>query len=158
MDLVTIFGDRGNIDLLQECARGAVIFPFGLLLLRLSGKRTFGKWSALDVVVSIIVGSNLSRALTGTAPFLGTLAATAMLVALHWGVAHMAARSRVFSRLVEGKAAELGASGKLSVQEMRKHAVSEVDLAEALRQVGLEDVRTSRKITLEPSGKITVLR
>ena len=42
---------------------------FTVLLLRLAHKRLLGKWSALDFVLTIIVGSNLSRALTADAPF-----------------------------------------------------------------------------------------
>ena len=41
--------------------------------------------------------------------------------------------------------------------ERRKRAVSENDLGEALRQSGVERVDQTRRITLEPSGKITVL-
>jgi uncharacterized membrane protein YcaP (DUF421 family) len=36
--------------------------------------------------------------------------------------------------------------------------VTEADLNEALRQAGIEEVGRTAKITLEPSGKITVLK
>ncbi len=45
-----------------------LIFAYGLVLVQLSGRRTFGKWSALDVIVSIMLDSSQSRALTGSAP------------------------------------------------------------------------------------------
>lgn len=51
---------------------------------RIAGKRVFGKWAALDIIVSIMAGSNLSRALTGNAPLGGTLAATSLLMGLHY--------------------------------------------------------------------------
>jgi hypothetical protein len=38
-----------------------------------AGRRVFGRWAALDIVVAIVVGSNLSRALTGAAQLGGTL-------------------------------------------------------------------------------------
>ncbi|MGH8291183.1 MAG: hypothetical protein ACREV7_19635 [Steroidobacteraceae bacterium] len=41
--------------------------------MRLAGRRTFARWSALDMIVSIIMGSSLSRALTGAAPLGGTI-------------------------------------------------------------------------------------
>ncbi len=61
----------------QECARAVVIFAFGLLLMRFSGRRIFAQWSALDIVVAFTAGSNLSRAITGPVPLFGTMAAMA---------------------------------------------------------------------------------
>jgi len=89
--LSTIFGETGNLTIAQECARAVLILIYGLAILRIAGRRIFGKWSALDIIVSIIVGSNLSRALTGSAPLLGTIAATTVLVGLHWVLARVAA-------------------------------------------------------------------
>lgn len=82
-----LFGPQGHPLWWQECARAALIFAYGLALVRIAGRRVFGKWSALDIIVSVIVGSNLSRALTGSAPLFGTLAATTLLMALHWVLA-----------------------------------------------------------------------
>jgi uncharacterized membrane protein YcaP (DUF421 family) len=55
--------------------RGLSVFLFGLALLRVFGRTAFGKQSPLDIVVAIVVGSNLSRTLTGNAPLLPTFAA-----------------------------------------------------------------------------------
>ena len=62
-----IFGVDAHLSWAQECARAVLVFAYGLLLVRVAGRRIFGKWSALDIIVSIVVGSNLSRALTGSA-------------------------------------------------------------------------------------------
>ena len=153
-----VFGDGPNLAWYQECARAALIFVYGLALVRVAGRRIFGKWSALDIVVSIIIGSNLSRTLTGSAQLWGTLAATTLLVALHWVLARLVAASPGFSRIIEGRSVELVRHGepKLAVQE--RHAVSEADLNEALRQAGVDDIASARIVMLEPSGKITVLK
>ena len=79
-----------------------MIFVFGLALVRLAGRRVFGKWAALDIVVSIIIGSNLSRALTGNAPLWGTLAGTALLMALHWLLAKRSCDRNAFRRSLRG--------------------------------------------------------
>src|SRR3954454_16935665 len=91
-----IFGSGSDLAWYQECARAAVIFVYGLALVRIAGRRIFGKWSALDIVVSIIIGSNLSRTLTGNAQLWGTLAATTLLVALHWVLARLVVSSPCF--------------------------------------------------------------
>ena len=156
--IAALFGEPGHLSVLQECARALLVFFYGLLLVRLAGRRIFGKWGALDIIVAIVVGSNLSRALTGGAPLLGTIAATTLLIALHWVLSHLAARSPVVSHAVEGRAVALTDADGVNPKVQVRHAVTEADLNEALRQVGIERVADARKLTLEPSGKITVLK
>ncbi len=143
---------------LQECARAVVIFAYGLTIVRLAGRRVFGKWAALDIVVSVIVGSNLSRALTGQASLGGTLAATTALMVLHWLLAQAAARSAWLAGILEGTPIELGRGGLVDQAAMRRHSVSHRDLDEALRQYSVENVSKTHRVVLEPSGKITVLK
>lgn len=156
--LDSIFGTKDHVDLAQECARAILILVYGLLLVRLTGRRVFGNWSALDIVVSIVVGSSLSRALTGSAPLWGTLAAIVVLMALHWALAHLAALRPGLSFLLEGQPIELAAEGKADPRALVRNAVTEADLAEALRQSGIETIEGARKVTLEPSGTITALK
>ena len=156
--LSEIFGTNAGLSWWQECARATVIFFYGLTLVRIAGRRVFGKWSALDIIVSIIIGSNLSRALTGSAPLIGTLLATTLLVLLHWFLAQLVARSPRVSELFEGAQIVLGRNGKTDPSQLKKESVSQADLNEALRQQNLDNAEHARLISLEPSGKITVLR
>jgi uncharacterized membrane protein YcaP (DUF421 family) len=157
----TLFGSEHTITLGQECARAVLVFFYGLAMLRLSGRRTFASWSALDIIVSIIIGSSLSRVLTGAAPLAGTLAAVAVLVLLHLGVAYAIARSPGLSRLIEGNPVELARNGDLDEEVRLRHKISLSDLAEALRDHGLDglaDLARVRRMVLEPSGKISVIK
>ena len=153
-----VFGGTGQITWWQETARALLIFLYGLALVRIAGRRVFGKWSALDIIVSVIVGSNLSRALTGNAALWQTIVATTAIMALHWFLAHLAARSQWFSGVVEGAAVHLAMGGKANRPVFLSHAISENDLTEALRGSGVEDLDQTRLVTLEPSGKINVLK
>src|SRR3954453_20825436 len=135
-----IFGSGSDLAWYQECARAAVIFVYGLALVRIAGRRIFGKWWALDIVVSIIIGSNLSRILTGSAQLWGTLAATTLLVALHWVLARLGASSPGLSQIIEGDPIELARHGKAIAAILEHHSVSKSDLGEALRQSGVDDI------------------
>ena len=157
MTLLGVFGVTNHIEWWQELPRAIVVFVFGLLLLRLSGRRAFARWSALDIIVSIIMGSSLSRALTGSAPLGGTLLAMILLAFLHWLLARTASRSERFAHLIEGGAVVLGQSGTISEQQLRQHNISATDFQEALRKEGVGEIARTRQITLEPSGNITVL-
>ena len=156
-----IFGVGNDLTVGQECARAVVVFTYGLLLLRLSGRRTFGNFSALDVIVSVIVGSALARAMTGSAPLAGTLAAAAVLVALHVIVSKIVVRSRWISRIVEGRPVRLAEAGHLDHAACRTAMISEADLSAAMRQHGLKgvsDIAEVDAVVLEPSGRISVLK
>jgi uncharacterized membrane protein YcaP (DUF421 family) len=135
-----------------------VVFAYGLTLVRLVGRRIFGKWAALNIIVSIVVGSNLSRALTGRVELWGTLAATTLPMVLHWMLSHAAARSLRLSQILEGRPVHLGEGGSMEEHVLVRHAVSEADLGEVLRASGLDDPSGTRRIVLEPSGKISVLK
>ena len=52
---------------------------------------------------------------------------------------------------------ELARDGRIQVPLWRR-AISENDMREALRRVGVENVSETRLIALEPSGKISVLK
>ncbi len=154
----TIFGGSHDLTTLQQCARAVLVFFYGLTLLRLSGRRTFAEWSALDIVLLIVIGSSLGRAVTGSVPLWGTLAACAVLCTLHiilaWAIAHKA----WLARLVEGVAVELGQGGRIDTAMRKRYWISENDVAEALRKRGVEDVRRTKRIVLEASGEITVVK
>lgn len=153
-----IFGGSAPVTWAQECARAALIFFYGLALVRLAGRRVFGKWAALDIIVSVVIGSNLSRALTGNAPLFGTLAATTLMFALHWVLAHVAARFAPLSTLLEGRVVVLAEGGRPRPDALHRNAVTQADLDEALRGSGLTDLNQTRLLMLEPSGKISVLK
>ncbi|HEU4960051.1 MAG TPA: YetF domain-containing protein [Sphingomonas sp.] len=155
--LQAIFGQQHNLSFGQECARAVLIFAFGLVLVRLAGRRVFGKWAALDIVVSIIVGSSLSRALTGSAPLMGTLAASVIFVALHGLLANAAARWQGVARVLEGRSIDLAHDGRIDQAMRKRHSVSLTDFDEALRRSGIADMSKVKQVTLEPSGRITVI-
>ncbi len=156
--LNSVFGTLQHLQWWQECLRALVIFVYGLALMRISGRRTFGRWSALDIVVSIVFGSSLSRTLTGNAPFGGTLAAMTVLMALHWILARAVVRSHRVSQFFEGAPVELARGGDRDDTTMSNWSVSHADLAEALRGSGVQHVADAHVVMLEPSGKITVVK
>ena len=82
----TLFGphaDSHTITALQMTVRAVLVFFAALALLRVSGKRTFGTNAAFDMVVKIMLGAVMSRAVVAASPFWGTLLAGFVLVGLH---------------------------------------------------------------------------
>jgi len=159
--LIDLFGVQNHLTTVQEGARAVLIFFYGLLLLRMSGPRLFGHWSALDIVISIMVGSALARAMTGGAPLVGTMAAAAVMALLHVGLAHAVARNGTLARLIEGQSVTLIDHGRINHQARKRSKISEADLREALREHGIDGepkVGNVKVMRLEPSGKLSVVK
>ncbi len=151
-------GGSDNILWWQMCVRGALVFLFGLVIIRLFGRKAFGKQTPLDIVLAIVMGSSLSRTLTGNAPFVATLAAMTLIAFLFWLLEHLAIRWRGFSRLVKGEPIPLVRNGRCDQQQMRRAAIGAADLEEAARQSGLGGLDEIGEAVLERSGKISAKR
>jgi hypothetical protein len=91
--LFGLYADSHTITDVQLMMRAVVIFFATLVLLRLSGKHTFGGSAAFDIVVKTILEAVLSRAVVAASPFVETLLAGLVLVGLHRSLARAAFRS-----------------------------------------------------------------
>lgn len=138
--------------------RVVVIYLAALLLIRIGQRRLFGRSAALDIVVGIVLGSLLSRGINGTAAFAATLAAAAVLVALHWLSSLAASRARTLALMIEGEPRVLVRDGEPLHDALRASHLSEEELRAALRQqTGTEELARVRRATLERSGEISFL-
>jgi uncharacterized membrane protein YcaP (DUF421 family) len=152
-----IGSDTGDATAAQLCARALVIFAFGLICIRIAGRRTFAQATPLDIIVALIVGSNLSRAMTGKAPFLASLAATLLFVALHRVLAMAALRWAWLARWIKCDPVVLARDGVLDRHAMNWHGISDDDLQSSLRAEQVDGVDDVKVATLEGGGRITVL-
>lgn len=154
-----LFGsDADTITWWQMSARAALVMIYAVLLYRLAARRTFGRNTALDIVVAIVLGSTLSRALTANAALLPALAATAVLIGLHAILAALALRFGPFSRLTKGAPTKLIEDGRIDWDNARRASVGEGDLMEALRLHGVEDEGSVKAAYMERNGQISVIR
>lgn len=143
----------------QMSLRAVGVFFAALAIIRIGSHRVFGKNTAFDIILGIIYGSVLSRAITGNSPFWPTLTAALTLVLLHKLLAMMAFNSKSgFGNLIKGKPHELVKDGKLQWEVMRSNSVTENDIKEALRNAGHKaDVSNIYRAYLERNGDISII-
>jgi uncharacterized membrane protein YcaP (DUF421 family) len=147
-----------DVDAGQMALRTIVVYVFTLAIIRVGSKRFLGRASALDIVVGIMLGSIMSRAINGSAPFVPTLGAGAVLIALHWLLAVIAWHFDWFGPLVKGNAIVLIKDGEVQEQGMRRGGISKGDLTEALRQTAKEtDLSKIENAWLERDGQISII-
>jgi len=153
-----LFGDGSHLEVLQMTARGIVIFAFTLMLIRASGRRSFGQSSPFDACATVLLGAVLSRAVVGASPFWATIAAATVMALLHRMLALACIRWRTLEDLVSGREIELVRDGQIDWSAMRRALLTERNLNEAIRQtLGHASISDVSRATLERDGKITVL-
>lgn len=143
---------------LAMALRTVAVYGLTLLLVRLGSRRLLSKPSAFDVIVAIMVGSIMSRAINGAAPFGPTLVAGAALLGMHWLFAVLALRLHWLSAGLKGTRIELMRDGKVLPEGMRRANITDDDLAEALRlQIHDDDLSRIGRAYMERSGSISVI-
>jgi uncharacterized membrane protein YcaP (DUF421 family) len=146
-----------ELSILQVCLRAVVVFLVLIAYVRFAKKRFLSQTTALDVILVIVIGSISSRAISGKAPFFASLAGTFVLILMHWVISYFARDSEFLSYLVQGTDTVLIRDGKVDRKALRASHMSNDDLAEDLRQNGIEDPEEVRSARLERSGKLSVI-
>jgi len=142
----------------QMVLRAALVFAFAVTLARLGSTRFMARNSAFDLILAIMLGSVLSRAITGQSPIFPTLAAGAVLVGMHAAFAWLASRWDRFGYLIKGHARLLAEDGKLIPGALKRNNVGENDFKEALRIHGIStSVSEVKAAYLERNGEISIL-
>lgn len=72
MNLDTIIGSGTDLTTSQMIMRGIIVFVLALVMLRIVGRLCFGIGTPFDRVVTILLGAILSKAVTGSSPFVPT--------------------------------------------------------------------------------------
>ena len=149
--------DEGPQTALQLSFRALVLLAFGILCVRIAGRKVFARASPLDIVAAVILGSNLSRMMIGKVQFMPSLAATLTLVVacrlleiatLHWSP---------LAKLLKGRPVVLVRDGIMDPKAMHRHGVSDADLAEGMRLEQEEKLQDVRLATLEGGGRISIV-
>lgn len=158
----TLFGPHANsrtITALQMTTRAVLVFFAVLAALRVSGKRTFGANTAFDMVVKIMLGAVMSRAVAAASPFWGTLLAGLALVSLHRLLAWASFKSSFIGRLVKGESVLLVEQGQPQQANLRANNLTAEDLAEGLRDsANIASPAQAETVRLERSGSISVVK
>ncbi len=164
IDIIPTFADRwlglgsDSLSLWQMGLRAFVVYLFAIILIRLGDKRFFGKSTALDVILGFMLGSILSRAITGNSPFFPTLGAALVLVVVHWSLAVAAFQWSRFGTVVKGRKRQLVRDGQIQWDQMKGGQISHEDLLSAVRAGGGEDLDEVDAAYLERSGDISLIK
>lgn len=154
-----LFGKQDNLSCLQMSARGVIVFISTLVVMRIGSKRTFGKETAVDHVVMILLGGILGRAVVGASAFLPVIASTFTVLLTHRLLAWLCLYSHFLGNLIKGKKKLLFSNGEPLKANMDKTLTTNEDLLEGIRlMINAHDTNNVKEIFIERNGEISVTK
>jgi uncharacterized membrane protein YcaP (DUF421 family) len=147
-----------ELSMLQVCLRALVVYLVLIGYVRFAKKRFLSQATGFDAILVIVIGSVASRAISGSAPFVPSLAGTFVLVLVHWVISYITQNSALLGYIVKGKDTVLIRNGKIDREALAASHMSEDDLEEDLRQEGIETPTQVVMARLERSGRLSVIR
>jgi uncharacterized membrane protein YcaP (DUF421 family) len=142
----------------QMALRAVIVYVVTLIMVRLGKKRFMGKATAFDMILGIMLGSIVSRAITGNAPLVPSLAATAALIVLHSALTAVACRWHGFGEMIKGRPRVLVRDGRKDEEAMRTTHLTNLDLEEDLRRHGMTGIEGIAEARLERNGDISIVK
>ena len=140
-------------------ARAVIVYFVLLAMIRVSGKRTMGQFTAFDMLLVVLLGNAVQNALLGPDTSVGGgLLLAATLIGLNWLVGLASARSARVEALVEGSPVLLAREGQVYKEVLRRELISKEDFEKAMREEGVDDVGDIHMAVLETNGHITMIQ
>ena len=153
-----LFGQGKDLNILQMSLRAIVVFFIALALIRFTGMRVFGIKSAFDTCIIIMLGSVLSRAVTGASPFFPTVVASIIMMLIHKIIGRLSVSNQTISHLVKGTHLSLYKDGVLNEENLKKCSLSYGDIMEEIRlDLNQDTLENIQEIFMERTGKISVI-
>jgi uncharacterized membrane protein YcaP (DUF421 family) len=138
--------------------RAAVIYALFFVALRLFGKREIGQFTLFDLALVLLAANALQPAITGPDNSLtGGLVIVATLFVINRAVALLRVRSRFVRGLLDFGPRVIGRDGAWLPAALDQEELDMVDVEEALREHGLDDVAEVKLATMESDGSISIV-
>ena len=154
-----LIGKGEELTALHMAIRTIIIFIIALIMLRIAGIRTFGKKTAFDLVIIIMLGAVLSRAIVGASPFVPIICASLVMVLIHRLLGILSYHSDFIGRLVKGEKKSLYKNGVPDKTNMRQVQISRNDIMEEVRvNLNQDNLRDVEEIFIERNGKISIIK
>ncbi len=157
--LIYLFGTQNNLSGTQMFLRAIIVFFLALLLIRISGRRSFGLRAPFDNIIAILLGAILSRIVVGAGPFFPTLTACLIITILHRVVARLSVTNNFFENLTKGQKILLYHNGEFIEKNLKRALVSKEDVLESIRlMIYSDDLKNIEKIYMERTGQISITK
>lgn len=159
MDLTKIWGVVNDIGIGEIAARAAVMFVLMIVMLRISGMRSFSKGDVFDHILTILLGALLARGIVGATSFASAVVAGVVVLFMHGLLSKLSFYNRVLGRAIKGKAMPLYQNDKFIEENMQRADITKSDIEEQLRvQLNADSLNEVKEIYFERTGKVSFVK
>lgn len=147
-----------SVSLVELIIRGSVMYLLILAAMRIL-RREPGALSTPDLLVVVLIADAAQNAMASEYRSLtegGILVAT--IFAWNYGLDWLGFRFRWAHKLLNPEPLLLIKNGRLQRRNLRSELLRESDLAEQLRQQGIEEFAEVKRAYIEPDGHVSVIR
>ena len=138
--------------------RGAIVYCFLLVLLRITGKRQVGQLAPFDLVMLLILSNAVQNSMNaGDNSLLAGLILATTLIFLNHLVGYVSFRNAKVEVFIEGRPEVLISDGKVFHDVLIRHQISQLELETSLRNGGCERVDDVHLAVLENNGHVSVI-
>ncbi len=138
--------------------RSAAVYIFMIIAIRLAGKKELSQLSTTDLVFIILISNSVQNAMVGSnSSLLGGIIAASTLFILNYILKLGMYRSKFFKKAVEGEPILLIDNGLMNMENLESTKITEDELAESIREHGLENYTKVKLAILEVDGNISVI-
>lgn len=147
-----------SVSILESFLRGTATYFAILVLFRVVLKRQAGGIALPDLMLVVLVSECVSNALTAQATSI-TNGLVAVFALLFWSYAidWLSYHQKWLQRVLEPPAIELIRDGKKVEMNLKREQITDEELAEQLRQSGVEEVSRVKLAMMESSGCVSVI-
>jgi uncharacterized membrane protein YcaP (DUF421 family) len=157
--VLQLFGQDKDLTALQMSMRGITVFILALVLIRISGRRSFGLHTPLDNIITILLGAVLSRAVVGASPFIPVITCCLLIVLLHRLLGALVSRNEKVGNIIEGKKMLLFKDGRFIDDNMKRAQVCKENIMQGIRESALtDDLNKIDRVYIERNGVISVIK
>ncbi|WP_419420771.1 DUF421 domain-containing protein [Legionella sp. D16C41] len=138
--------------------RTAIVTLYALFLFRAGSSRLLGKYSPLDLIITIVIGAVLGASIVGTLPLISSLISTGIIVIIHRGLLFISFKFHWFERCIRGNETVVVKDGKYIEGNLQKTKLTVADILQALRvQQGEITIENVYRSFVEPDGRISFI-
>lgn len=145
-------------ELLYTALRASFVYVFLLIVVRLLGKREIGNTTAFDLIVALILGEVVDEIIYGDVTILQGVVAIGATAVWHLVNSWASFKSQVIDKITGASPTVVVKNGEIQHKNLAKERLNQDELLSELRLMSVDDIKEVKQATLEPNGKISVLK
>jgi uncharacterized membrane protein YcaP (DUF421 family) len=148
-----------SVGIAEVIVRGSLMYVALFVTLRIVGRRQSGRFGTADLLVIVLIADAAQNALGKDYQSVTEgVVLVLTIVAWEYGIDWLAWRYPTLRPWLRAEPLQLVADGKVLSGNMQREMLSDDELQAALREHGIDDLRSVKDIYIEQSGHFRIIQ